>query len=788
MTDHPTEKSPLPWADGLYSIKRYGTTLTNCDSEPVQTPGCIQAHGALLVLRPEDLTIVQASENTGHYLGESPENLLGESVAWVVGAKNAARLRVLLDNGLDEGNSLYAFTLAARVEEDKLLDALDVCVHRVEGVAILEFEATGRNGSLEEGDLFLRVKAAVARLQAANSLRDFCQSVTKEVRDMTGLDRAMVYRFHADNHGEVFAENKRDDLPTWLGLHYPESDIPKPAREIFKRIWIRPLPDVAGQLVELVPLANPDTGRPLNMTHCALRGASVMYTEYLQNMGVAATLTMPILRDGELWGLIACHHYTPTHFSYQLRGACEFLAQVASLQLKSAEQSEQLVYRLKLEGVHQLLVAKAAQDGDLMALTESQPSLLDAMDASGTALYHLNRWWCVGLTPNAEQLDALAEWINVRQEFDSDSRPVFVTDALTRDYPAGAEFANVASGVLAVPLSRLRLDLIIWFRPETLQTVNWAGNPHDKPLVAGPNGFRLSPRGSFELFVESVRERALPWSTVEIDSALRLRMLVMELVISRAERLADLNADLTRSNEELDAFAYVASHDLKEPLRGIHRYAYQLLESAQTLDDENRRRVEGLMRLTVRMDSLLDSLLHFSRVGRMNLDFESVDLNEVVEEALEMIGVRRSENKCLIVYSRPLPFAACDPVRVREIFSNLFSNALKYNSHQCPRIELGYFGVDEHGGLLNAPAEAEGEIVYYVRDDGIGIEARHFEQIFRMFKRLHRREEFGGGTGAGLTIVRKLVQRHGGCVWLSSAVDVGSTFYFTLPGGSENLP
>jgi len=625
-------------------------------------------------------------------------------------------------------------------------------------------------------------------MQAANGLREFCRRVAEEVRALSGLDRVMIYRFHADLHGEVFAEAKRGDLAPWLGLHYPEGDIPRPAREIFKRIWIRPLPNAAGPLVELVPLANPDTGRPLNMTHCALRGASVMYTEYLANMGVAASLTLPILRDGELWGLIACHHYTPTHFPYQMRAACEFLAQVATLQLKSAEQSEQLVYRLQLEGVHQQLVAKAARDGDLMALTDRQPSLLDAMEAGGAALHHLDRWWCMGKTPEPAQLDALAEWLHTRPDFASATRPVFVTDSLVRDYPEGAGFADVASGVLAVPLSRARRAMIVWFRPETNQTVNWGGNPHEKPLVTGPHGPRLTPRRSFEIFTESVHQRSLPWTTVEIDSALRLRLLVMELVVSRAERLAELNADLTRSNEELDAFAYVASHDLKEPLRGIHRYAHQLLASAQTLDDENRKRVEGLMRLTVRMDSLLDSLLHFSRVGRTTLELEEVDLNEVVEEALEMVGARRSDGNFTVRVPRALPSLHCDRVRVREIFSNLLSNALKYSAPAPARIEIGYLPPEESASRPNAPAESVGHTIFFVRDCGIGIEPRHFEQIFRMFKRLHGRDDYGGGVGAGLTIVQKLVQRHGGRVWVDSAVGAGSTFYFTLPCKQTTAP
>jgi light-regulated signal transduction histidine kinase (bacteriophytochrome) len=328
----------------------------------------------------------------------------------------------------------------------------------------------------------------------------------------------------------------------------------------------------------------------------------------------------------------------------------------------------------------------------------------------------------------------------------------------------------------------------MWFRPETPQTVHWAGDPDDKPQVAGPHGMRLTPRRSFELFIESVRGRALPWSTLEVDSALRLRQLVMELVISQTVQLSERNVDLTASNEELDAFAYVASHDLKEPLRGIHRYAHQLLESAQALTQEDRQRLDSLMRLTLRMDSLLNSLLHFSRVGRTNLEFEAVNLNELVADALEMVGVRVQDNTCRISIPRPLPTIECSPVRVREIFSNLVSNAIKYNQHDQPLVELTYIAPDDTPALQSAPPQVQGQYIYCVRDDGIGIEQRHFEQIFRMFKRLHGRDEFGGGMGAGLTVVQKVVQRHGGTIWLESVVGQGSCFYFTLPGTQRVNP
>jgi len=781
----PRAEGGVHWGSGPYSIKRHGTTLTTCDSEPVQTPGCIQAHGVLMALRLADMAILQISENAMEFLGVPAQELLGGPVARVIGEANLQRLRNMLAHEALERNAVYAFTMQAPDAR-----ALDVCVHTLDGDLLLEFEVTGRTGSVPDLDFFTRVTSAVSRLQCAVGVRAFCQQVADEVSSITGLDRVMVYRFHADNHGEVVAENKRADLPAWLGLHYPETDIPKPAREIYQRIWIRPVPHAAGPLVEITPLTNPDTGLPLNMTYCALRGASVMYTEYLANMGVAASLTMPLLIEGELWGMIACHHLVPTHFAHQLRAACELLSQVASLQLKATERLEQLAYRIKLDSVHQKLVVKAALEGDLLALSDQEPSLLDALEADGAALYHRDRWWCAGNTPTAEQLDALAEWLNARPEFDSSTCPAFVTDSLARDYPGGRDIVNVASGVIAVRVSRLRRDLVMWFRPETPQTVHWAGDPADKPQVASPHGMRLMPRRSFALFIESVRGRSLPWSDLEVDSALRLRQLVMELVISQSAKLSERNVDLTASNEELDAFAYIASHDLKEPLRGIHRYAHQLLESTMAVSDENRQSLDSLMRLTLRMDSLLNSLLHFSRVGRTNLEYESVNLNELVADALEMVGVRKQDNTCRIHIPRPLPTIECNPVRVREIFSNLTSNAIKYNLHAQPLVELTYIAPDETRARVDAPPQTQGLIIYCVRDDGIGIgiEQRHFEQIFRMFKRLHGRDEFGGGMGAGLTVVQKVVQRHGGTIWLESVPGQGSSFYFTLPATQRANP
>ena len=744
-------------------------------------------------MRLSDLSILQASENTQTILGQSAQQLLGRSVAAVVKAQGETRLRSILATEPTDRNPIYAFTLPAA----ERAAAMDVTVHTLDGVVILEFEATGRSqpgaapsaaasGLQIQPDYYSIIKKTVARLQTTGTVQTFCQALADEVRLLSSMDRVMIYKFHADHHGEVFAESRRSDLAPWLGMHYPAEDIPKPARDIFAKTWIRPVPDINGDLAEMVPLVNPDTGKPVDMTFCALRGVSVMYTEYLQNMGVSAGLTMPLRRGDVLWGLIACHHYSgPHHVPYELRAACEFLAQVGSLQHQAVEDRENAAYRLQLEDVNQQLLTIAAQEGGLASMTDGVPSLLGAMHADGAALYHRDRWWRVGQTPDEAQLEALGQWLVERLDAGSLVSPLYATQSLSRDYPPAAAFADVASGLLAAPLSRSGQNLMMWFRPEVKKTISWGGNPHDKPVAVGPHGSRLTPRRSFELFSESVHQQSQPWLQVEIDAAARLRALIMELVIVRAERLAGLNADLARSNEELDAFAYVASHDLKEPLRGIHKYAHQLMEAAPA-NEEERRKLDGLMRLTLRMDSLLDSLLHFSRVGREELTLEYVDMNEVLADAIEMVGSRTGDSRTQIVAPRALPLILCDRVRVREVLVNLLSNALKYNDKSAKRVEVGFIETHESALRQGFPESTHEQTVYYVRDNGIGIAPRHFDQVFKMFKRLHGREEYGGGTGAGLTIVRKLVERHRGQVWLESVAGEGTTFFFTLSAADDS--
>jgi len=508
----PGADDSAPWDIQPYSIKRHSASIANCDAEPVRTPGCIQAHGALLVLRLSDLSVLQVSENTQAILGFKPHELLGHSVVAVVKSEGEMRLRSMLASEPTERNPIYAFTLPASAQ----IPALDVTLHTIDGAAILEFEVAARSPpGVEMGfvaqqprsgpDYYSLIKKTVARLQTMETVQALCQSLAEEVRLLSGLDRVMIYKFHADHHGEVFAESRRSDLAPWLGLHYPAGDIPEQARDLLAKTWIRPVPDINGELAEIMPLVNPDSGKQVDMTFCALRGLSLMHTEYLQNMGVASGLTMPLRRDNVLWGLIACHHYSGAYFvPYELRAACEFLAQTGSLQLRAVEDRENMAYRLRLEEVNQRLLVLAAREGELNLMIDGDTSLLSAMHAGGAALYYRNRWWRVGQTPDESQLEALGQWFVGRRDAGSLAIPLYVTHSLAAAYPPGAAFADVASGLLAAPLSSSGQNLMMWFRPEVKQTVKWGGNPHDKPQVPGNHGPRLTPRRSFELFAPAV--------------------------------------------------------------------------------------------------------------------------------------------------------------------------------------------------------------------------------------------------------------------------------------------
>ena len=413
-------------------------------------------------------------------------------------------------------------------------------------------------------------------------------------------------------------------------------------------------------------------------------------------------------------------------------------------------------------------------------LIQNPQHLLDLVGAGGVALSFGEEITLIGNTPDRKAIAAMLPWLETQFARDV----IYETNSLEQVYPDGERYKAIASGLLALLISRVDKTLIIWFRPEVVQTVNWGGNPNKPVEILVDGEIRMSPRKSFAKWQETVRGKSLSWKPCEIEAALELRSSIVGIVLRKADELSQANKELARSNIELDAFAYIASHDLKEPLRGIYNYSSFLIEDySNILDEAGVDKLNTLMRLSHRMEDLINSLLHYSRLGRAELQLRSVDLNDVVAGVLDVIEASARDTQVEFRIPRPLPTINCDRTQVNELFTNLISNGIKYNQKSQKNIEIGYLDQDDPVFIQKTseyPDNTLTKIIFYVRDNGIGIRERHLESIFRIFKRLHGQKKYGGGTGAGLTIAKKIVERHGGEIWVKSVLKQGSTFYFTL--------
>ncbi|MEO0378498.1 MAG: GAF domain-containing protein, partial [Cyanobacteria bacterium P01_A01_bin.17] len=590
-------------------------------------------------------------------------------------------------------------------------------------------------------DFFRFVKAPISRLQKTQTVTELCHIAATEIRRITGFDRVMVYRFDQAGAGDVIAEDRRADLQAFLGLHYPATDIPQQAKHLYRLNLLRLIPDAVYEPIPLEPQKNPVTDASLDMSLSVLRSVSPVHREYLGNMGVRASMSISLLKNQQLWGLIACHHCSPKPLSYELRTICEFLGQSISLELATKSETEDLDDRVRLQAIQADFVKASVHCQTLADSLSQDPDNLMALGrASGLIFYEGSQVTPFGKTPPEPVTQNLLDW--VEQQFEED--PVlYTTESLGQRYPEIANYGQIASGLMALRISRAQKIYLLWLRPEVVQTVDWGGQQKPQEGVDADGLPYLSPRKSFERWQETVQMRSLPWKPCEREAALELRSTIIGIVLQKSDELTLLNADLERSNSELDSFAYIASHDLKEPLRGIHNYSSFLIEDyGDQLGAEGQHKLETLVRLAQRMEDLISSLLHYSRLGRAELVFHEADLGEVVAEVLDVIQASQPEPIEFRI-PRPLPTLACDRIRISELFTNLISNAIKYSDKAHKWIEIGYVGAEEDHTALPVPLQSA-QTVLYVRDNGIGIRDRHLENIFKIFKRLHAPGRYGG--------------------------------------------
>ncbi|MFC3563290.1 ATP-binding protein [Pedobacter jamesrossensis] len=731
-------------------MNKFSVDLTNCDNEPIHIPGKIQSHGFLVVVDKISLNISYISENTFSFLNESAVSFLGRSLSALdtfIKQQNAEfNLEDLLKVGIISKNFDAISPHPVEINNNPFY----LIISASQNDWLMEFEPVTLQYDIQSSI----GRSAASMLQGKNVL-SLLKSAAVEIKKLINYDRIMIYKFLEDGHGEVVAEEKEENLEPFFGLHYPASDIPKQARELYKMNLTRLIADVNTEDAQIITYKE---NQPLDLTHACLRAVSPIHIQYLKNMGVYSSFSISLIAHGELWGLIACHNYSPKFIDYKAREGSKLIGQILSSALEYRQDEEDAEIVKNFKDTASALSAYLDKDKYLIeAITSHKQTILDITKASGVVVIFESGLKTLGHVPAEEDILELAKWIKKNSD-----ESLYYTHRLSEIYHPAKKYKDIGSGILYCSLSKAPNEMIIWFKPEKITAVNWAGNP-DKPVTSSAHGLpSLSPRKSFEIWSKIVNNTSEGWIAEEISSVLRIREIIITHINKEANQIRLLNEKLQAAYDELDTFSYTISHDLRTPLTSIKTYSELLLKN-KSIDENGRKMLNRVLVGSEKMNFLIKEILNLARVGRSDIDLEKVNMEALlIEISAEVWSAFKADNSELILGQ--LQDLKGDKTMIAQVFTNLMSNAVKYSSMvDKPKIEISSYIDGE-------------EVIYIIKDNGIGIDNRYYDRVFELFKRMDNVKEIEG-TGVGLAIVKRIVEKHNGRVWFESKLNEGSTFY-----------
>ena len=747
-------------ADQTHTLNTITTAvdLTNCDREPIHIPGRIQSHGFLVAVDTRHQQVTYVSANIAGFCNIDPTTILNKDLA-----------HLLQSTPIDTGfTDLIRLVQTSHTIDFESINPLPVklgdrpfnlIVHPSGKFLLLEFEPQDPSTDHELQQI---VGMSLSRILEAKKVDQTLQYAAKQVKQIIGYDRVMIYKFWEDEHGEVVAEEKNDDLEPFLGLHYPASDIPKQARELYKINLVRIIADVDSQPAALVVTDPGYADAPLDLTHATLRAVSPIHIEYLRNMGVKASFSISIVFRDKLWGLIACHNYTPRFIDFRARNNAKLIGKILSSSLEYREEQEKKEMGRSFELALQKIISRASREWNIAdSLISNSDNILHLTNAPGAALLFENQLYCLGETPTETEIQEIIKWIKI-----SGQPTLFHTDHLSLQLLAAVAYKDTASGLLACTLSRELNEYILWFKPELKKTVTWAGNPEKLIETDAQGQTYLSPRRSFELWSQEVQYCSASWTSAEVGCVMKLREEILQLINQKANQVRRLNEELQKAYEELDTFSFTISHDLKTPLATIKNYTEILLEDYHHLPDDVKEILGKVVKNADRMNLLIKEVLSYSRIDRKEMNFSELDMKTMINQVSHDVKTAFNAQQTTIVIGNT-PTIRGDDTMIYQVFTNIIGNAVKYSAKSpSPRVEID-------------GQELGQEIRYSIRDNGIGIDMTYGNQVFVLFKRLENARKYDG-TGVGLAIVKRILEKHKAKIWYESVPEGGTVFYLSF--------
>lgn len=494
----------------MTGIKNYDTEF--CGKVPLHQTNLIQPHGVLLIVKMEDLSILQASENCDAVFGVPAPDLVKEKLDRFIEMEEAAQL-----NRLQDSASLGKLPVRFTVSGKTFLATVD----QQEGFFVLEVEkdayVAGSQSSFVH--VYQQVKHTMAAIEACTDTEETCRVVASELKKLSGFDKVMVYRFDEDWNGDVLAEEMEEGMESYFGLKFPASDIPKQARELYKRSAYRLIPTIQYEPVRLYPVINPLTNAFTNLSNSNLRSVAAVHLEYLQNMQVNASMSTRILKDGELWGLIACHHRTPFYLSYEMCSVFELLSNFITAKISAVQNRDSFSFKEAKRQVQTEVMQQVLSAGSL-ALAKTR--LADLLDADGVAVITSQQVETTGITPTKHEIEDLVLWLQ-----SNGTQHLLHQPSLSSVYEPAEGYAEKSSGLLALPVEADKGDFVLAFRSEAVQQIAWGGNP-DEAILFEEDSKKYHPRASFRIWQQTVRQHSLPWKKETLEVADGFRNFLIE--------------------------------------------------------------------------------------------------------------------------------------------------------------------------------------------------------------------------------------------------------------------